>query len=141
MSAPTADLVTSTATALARALDRNDFVTAARWIATDCIYEVREETLVGSVPILASYADTATWVERAFDEVRYESEVGEPEGDTVAVTYTDYIMKVPGQWHRHRCKQHLTVGAEGRVVRIVHEDLPGERESLEAYFRECGIER
>lgn len=135
------ETVTRVATSLARALDHNDFITAADWMATDCVYEVRDEVIVGSVPILASYADTATWAERAFDEIRYESEIGEPKGDTVAVLYTDYLMKVPGKWHKHRCRQHLTVGAEGRVVRIVHEDLPGETESLEAYFAECGIER
>ena len=74
--------------------------------------------------------------------MRDASALEEPvEGDTASVLYTDYLMKVPGQWHRHRCRQHLTVGAEGRVVKIVHEDLPGEVESLERYFEACGIER
>ena len=133
--------VTRVATSLARALDRNDFIEAAMWIATDCVYEVRGDVIVGSAAILASYADTATWAEKAFDEVRYESVVEEPNGETVAVLYTDYLLKVPGQWHRHRCRPHLTVGAAGRVVRIVHEDLPGAMESLERYFEACGIER
>ena len=133
--------VTRVATALSQSLDRNDFVGAAMYIATDCIYDVRGDEIVGSAAILASYADTATWVEKVFDEVRYESTVEEPAGDTVSVLYTDYLMKVPGQWHRHRCRQHLTVGAEGRVVKIVHEDLPGEVEGLERYFEACGIVR
>ena len=133
--------VTRVATALSQALDRNDFVGAAMWLATDCVYEVRGEEIVGSAAILASYADTATWVEKMFDEVRNESAVEEPRGDTVSVLYTDYLMKVPGKWHRHHCRQHLTIGAEGRVTRIVHEDLAGEMESLEQYFAECGIER
>ena len=138
---PDRETVTRAATALSQALDRNDFVGAAMWIATDCVYDVRGDEIVGSAAILASYADTATWVEKVFDEVRYESAVEEPAGDTVGVLYTDYLMKVPGQWHRHRCRQHLTVGAEGRVVKIVHEDLPGEVESLERYFEACGIVR
>lgn len=141
MDAPSADTVLRTATALSQALDRNDFIAAAMWIATDCVYEVRGEEIVGSAAILASYADTATWVEKVFDEVRYESAVEEPRGDTVGVLYTDYLMKVPGQWHRHRCRQHLTVGPAGRVTRIVHEDLEGEPERLEVYFAECGIAR
>jgi len=142
MSPPDRETVTRVATALSQALDRNDFVDAAMWIATDCVYDVRGDEIVGSAAILASYAGTATWVEKVFDEVRYESVVEEPvEGDTARVLYTDYLMKVPGQWHRHRCRQHLTVGAEGRVVKIVHEDLPGENESLERYFEACGIVR
>ena len=135
------ELTARVATDLARALDRNDFTAAAAWIAADCVYEVRGDLIVGADAILASYAETANWAVQAFDEVRYESEAGAPEGDTVPVLYTDYLMKVPGKWHRHRCRQHLTVGAAGKVVRIVHEDLPGEMEALEAYFQECGIER
>ena len=141
MSDADAELVARAATALARALDRNDFAGAAECIAADCVYEVRGEAIEGAAAILASYADSARFATRHFDEVRYESEAGEPDGATVAVLYTDYLMKAGGRWHRHRCRQHLTVGAEGRVVKIVHEDLPGEVEALEAYFKECGIER
>jgi hypothetical protein len=141
MSELSVDRVTQVATALSQALDRNDFIGAAMLIATDCVYEVRGDAIIGSAAILASYADTATWVEQVFDEVRYESVVEALRGDTVSVLYTDYLMKVPGKWHRHRCRQHLTVGDEGRVTRIVHEDLPGEPESLEAYFADCGIVR
>ena len=115
---PDPETVIRVATALSQALDRNDFVEAAMWIATDCVYDVRGDAIVGSAAILASYADTATWVEKVFDEVRHESVVEEPvEGDTARVLYTDYLMKVPGQWHRHRCRQHLTVGTEGRCRR------------------------
>ena len=141
MPAPAPELVLHVANSLARALDRNDFMTAAGWIAPDCLYEVRGETVVGATAILASYADSANWAMRKFDEVRYESEVGAPDQATVAVLYTDYLQKAGGRWHRHRCRQHLTVGDAGRVVRIVHEDLAGEPESLEAYFKECGIVR
>jgi hypothetical protein len=141
MTETTLELATRVATALARALDRDDFAGAAEWLAADCAYEVRGDVTVGSAEILATYAETSNWARSQFDEVRYESEVGAPEGDTVPVLYTDYLMKVPGKWHRHRCRQHLTVGVEGMIVRIVHEDLPGEVDALEAYFKECGIER
>src|SRR4029079_1300748 len=80
--------VTRVAMALSQSLDRNDFVGAAMYIATDCIYDVRGDEIVGSAAILASYADTATWVGKVFDEVRYESTVEEPAGDTVGVLYT-----------------------------------------------------
>lgn len=130
-----------TATALAQALDRNDFTSAARWIAPDCVYEVRGERVLGAAAILASYAESAKWAQRQFDEVRYESDVGLPDGDTVPVLYTDNLQKAGGRWHRHRCRQHLTIAPSGLVTRIVHEDLPGEVEALEAYFAACGISR
>ena len=31
--------------------------------------------------------------------------------------------------------------SEGKIVHIVHHDLPGENESLNAFFDQCGIER
>ena len=78
---------------------------------------------------------------RAFDEVRYESEVGPVDGETASVTFTDYLMKAGGRWHRHRCRQEFTVDASGRITHIVHREIPGEREALDAYFAECGVER
>ena len=124
---------------LAAALDRDDFIEAARFLATDCIYEIGDETRIGSAAILASYAGSSTWGREHFD-LRYESEVGEPEGDTVAVTYVDHLT-LAEHHHTYRCRQHLTVGPEGRVTRIVHEELPGEREKLDQFFQECGVEK
>src|SRR5580765_845858 len=136
---PPAKNVAQVASTLAAALDRNDFATAASLISPECRYEVRGETLIGADSIVASYAESNQWATTHLDEVRYESEVGEPAGDTVAVGYTDYLMKAGGGWHRHRCRQHLTVDDEGVIVRIVHEDLPGEVEALDDYFERCGI--
>jgi hypothetical protein len=126
---------------LAAALDADDFAAAGRWLAEDCVYEGASETFRGAEAILASYASASAWAHRTFDEVRYESQVGAPDGDTVSVTFTDYLLKAGGRWHRYRCRQEFTVGRDGRIARIVHHDLPGERDALAAYFKECGIER
>jgi hypothetical protein len=134
------DAIVRVVTAFAKALDHEDFIGAARWLASDATYEIGGRTLVGSVAILASYADASTWAARVFDEVRYESEIGEAEVDRVAVTYTDHLAKGERR-HTHRCRQHLTVNDEGRVSRIVHEEIAGEREKLDAFFAACGVER
>ena len=126
---------------LARALDADDFPAARAFLTEDCVYETGHETLRGPAAILASYAAASAWARRAFDEVRYASEVGSASGATAAVTFTDYLLKAGGRWYRHRCRQEFTVGAGGRIVRIVHQELSGEREALDAYFMECGIER
>jgi hypothetical protein len=136
----TAEDVHRVAQSLATALDRDDFIEAARFLATDCIYETGTETKIGSAAILASYAGSSTWGRQRFDELRYQSEVGVPSGDTVAVTYVDDIA-VGGRRHTYRCRQHLTVNAEGRIGRIVHEELAGEREALDRFFAECGVVR
>lgn len=126
---------------LAVALDADDFAAAGKHLADDCVYEGASETFRGAQAIIRSYSDASAWAHRTFDEVRYESRVGAPDGDTVPVTFIDYLLKAGGRWHRYRCVQEFTVGRDGRIARIVHHDLPGERESLDAYFRECGVER
>ena len=127
--------------ALARALDADDLAAARTLLADDCVYEAGSGTHRGPEAIVASYGEASARARRAFDEVRYASEVGPAAGATVTVTFTDYLLKAGGRWHRYRCRQVFTVGAAGRIVRIVHREIPGEREALEAYFRECGIER
>jgi len=69
---------THLATTWSRALDAEDYAAARPLIAGDCAYDTPRGRIVGPDAILASYADSAAWVARAFDEVRYESEVGEP---------------------------------------------------------------
>ena len=141
MSEPTASEAQAIVRRLAAALDADDFTTARALLQDQCVYAGASETLLGAEAIIASYADASAWAHRAFDELRYESEAGPAEGAVVQVTFTDYLLKAGGRWHRYRCRQAFTVGADGRVARIVHHDLPGERVALDAYFRENGIER
>lgn len=141
MSELTASAAREVVARLARALDADDYTGARACLDDDCVYLGRDETWTGSEAIIGSYADASAWAHRTFDEVRYASEVGEAAGATVPVTFTDYLLKAGGHWHRYRCRQEFTVGTGGRIVRITHHDLPGEREGLDAYFRECGIER
>jgi hypothetical protein len=127
--------------AFARALDACDFAAARVMMAPDCAYELRGETLVGPDVVLDSYARSAAWAQRHLDEVRYESEVVRESGSGCTVLYTDYLLKTPGRWHRHRCEQDVFVDARGRIARIVHRDLEHEAERLEAFLSAAGIER
>ena len=141
MNEPTVFEAQAIVTRLAQALDADDFTGARACLDDDCAYVGVDESWRGSEAIIASYADASAWAHRTFDEVRYASDVGEAAGATVPVTFTDYLLKAGGRWHRYRCRQEFTVGTGGRIVRIAHHDLPGEREGLEGYFRECGVER
>jgi len=141
MGEPTASEALAIVTRLAHALDADDFTGARACLDEDCVYVGRDETWRGSEAIIGSYADASAWGHRTFDEVRYASEVGAPAGATVPVTFTDYLLKAGGRWHRYCCRQEFTVGTGSTIVRITHHELPGQREGLEGYFRECGIER
>lgn len=126
--------------ALAEALDHDDFERVTPLIADDCEYETGRATLRGPSAIVASYREATEWGKANLDSVRYESAV-EPAGPgAAAVRFVDHLEH-RGRTHRHECRQVFTVGVDGRVVRIEHHDLPGEREALLAFFRAGGLER
>ncbi len=139
--APDPQTVIAVVTALATALDGDDFIAAGPLIADECVYDTGREVLTGRAAILASYADATAWAHAKFDDVRYESEIENVEGATATVRYTDYLVKAGGKFHRHRCHQDLTVGVDGTIARIVHREIAGERESLDVFLEACGIER
>jgi hypothetical protein len=134
-----ADPVFDVARDLARALDRDDYAAAARLIASDCEYDTGREVLRGADDIVASYQANSAWGRETFDALIFESRVNPPTGQRVAVRFVDIIRKGDLEY-RHECIQEFTVGQDGKVVRIVHQDLPGETEALHDFFRRCGIE-
>ncbi len=123
----------------ATALDRCDYAEATRYVAADCRYEIGAQQLLGPEAIIASYRESAEWGRRVLDQVIYESDV-QQEAGAFSVLYTDRLTH-HGETHVYRCRQWLWLDSAGRIVRIVHEELPGEREKLDAFFAKHGIKR
>src|SRR4029079_12151314 len=103
---------------LAAALDAEDYLTARRVLAPACVYVLAADVYEGPDAILAVYADTAAWVRRTFDDVRYERAVERLPDGRVSVLYTDFLVQAGGRMHRHRSRQDLTIDLNGRVTRI-----------------------
>jgi hypothetical protein len=120
------------ALAFAAALDADDFERARALLSPECVYEVRGKTLRGTNDILRSYAEATRDAHARFDEVVYESRVEEAESE-LRIRFTD-IVRSGGREHRFQSTQHLAFDADGRVARVVHEDLRGEREGLAAFL-------
>ncbi len=125
---------------LAKALDHDDYDTARKCLAGDWQYDTGRETISGADAIIASYRDSSEWGDEILDELIFESEVEETSGESVTVEYIDLMFKNL-LTHRHECRQVCTVGPGGKVVHIVHHDIPGENKSIFAFFKKCGIER
>jgi SnoaL-like protein len=123
----------------AAALDRSHFDEARRYLAADCHYETGHEQLIGPDAIIASYRESAEWGERVLEDVTYESRVEET-AVGLSVLYTDRITH-HGQTQVYRCRQHLWFDDAGQIVRIVHEELPGERERLDGFLVQHGLQR
>jgi hypothetical protein len=123
---------------LARALDADDFARVAQSLAPDCEYRIGEELNCGPEEIVASYAHSSAWARENLDRIEYTSEVEPADGNEVGVRFEDHLVH-GGQQHRFRCRQRFVVGDAGLVERIVHEEIPGEREALNEFFRANGL--
>jgi len=120
------------ATALAKALDREDYDTARALLADDCGYAIRDQQIDGADAIIASYQTNADAGHQQFDDLRFESAVSAISPNEARIDYTDYV-ECAGETLVHRCAQLVTVDDSGKVTAITHVDLPGERERLEAF--------
>ena len=135
---PTKDAL-AVAKRFATALDRCDLAEAGLCLASDCHYEIGTQQLIGPDAILASYCENAEWAGRALEQVIYESAVEEGQ-EGLSVLYTDRIVH-RGLTHQYSSRQHLTINDDGQITRIVHEELPGQREKLDEFLSQCGVRR
>ncbi len=130
----------SVVSAFVWALDRADFEEAARWVSSECIYDTGRAELTGVETILGSYSANHGWATRTFERIRYRSHVeGEAPGVAV-VTFEDHTEH-RGLAHRYRCQQEMHVGRSRLVERIVHREIEGQREALNAFFEKVGVRR
>ncbi len=130
----------TTASAFVRALDTEDFDGAQRLLAPDCEYRFRGKTTRGAGEIVDSYRAAAAWASASFDRIRYESALTQESPERFRVRFID-LTDHAGRSHRHECEQVFTLDARGRINRIEHIDLAGEREKLDAFLKRVGAER
>ncbi|MBI3243132.1 MAG: nuclear transport factor 2 family protein [Chloroflexi bacterium] len=128
------------ALAFAARLDANDFEAVKPLLAPDCRYDTTDQALTGPEAILKSYRENSEWAKATLELIDYESRVEESGEETAAVLFADHLTH-HGLTHTYRCRQHLTFGPEMTIIRIEHEELPGEREKLDEFFERCGIKR
>lgn len=138
--APESDPVLDTARRFAEALDREDYVAAAALLTPDTRYRIGDDEFVGAEAIVASYRENGEWALATLDAVSYESRVEAAGPGRASITFVDHLEHALRR-HTHTCRQEIAVGPDGRITGIEHHDLPGERERLDAFFRETGVKR
>lgn len=126
--------------AFAQALDAADYCAAQAVLHPACRYSIRGQTLEGARAVFDSYRGNGDAAASTFDEIRYESRVkrapGEQMGEWYVVTFVD-IIRHAGRELVHSCEQWMQVES-GRIRRIEHRDLEGERDKLAAFRRLTG---
>ena len=128
-----------TVAAFATALDRCDYPTAAALLAEDVEYVTGRQTLRGLAAIIASYREHDEWARRHLQSVRYESYV-RVDGDRVVITFIDHLTH-DGATHTYECEQLVWIDQRGLVARILHREVPGQRDAVEVFLDRMGVRR
>jgi hypothetical protein len=122
-----------------RALDECNFEEAGRYLSPQCRYSINQTELTGPEEILGSYAQSAKRAEETLERIVYESDVEQKSAQTFDVLYTDRIFH-GGLEHAFRSHQLLFVNDSGEIEKIVHQEIPGEREALKEFLERCGVQ-
>lgn len=121
-----------------KALDEDDFESAKASLARNCRYLVGEKDLHGPEAIIQSFREGSDRAKRVFDNVDYGSEILKIDENSVTAQFTD-LIQIKGQTLVYSSRQHLEFGEDGLIIRIVHEEIPGELETLEAILKRVGV--
>ncbi|QDU40759.1 SnoaL-like domain protein [Maioricimonas rarisocia] len=123
----------------AQALDHEEYHAASKLLADDCVYTCRGSTYRGPEAIIDSYRGHGDAASRDFDGIEYESRVEERADGMAVIEFVDQLTH-RGKSHTFTSQQVIEVGDDGLIRRIEHVDLPGQREALETFLRECGVQ-
>ena len=130
--------VSNVASRFAVALDTEDYETVAELLSIDCEYVARSGVLIGPVAIVASYREAGAWAKASISSVTYESSVRVVDEKFAVVTFVDHFED-SGLRHSYRCEQSLSIRADGKICRIVHLEIPGQREAADSFLRQIGV--
>ena len=86
---------------------------------------------------MASYRSNYENGAKELDEIIFMPEVKPIGALFFRLCYAGRIRK-GDVWHEHRCEQ-IVEFEDGKIVRIEHLDLPGEAESLHAFYQKAGL--
>ena len=117
----------------AAALDAEDYEAAAECLAADCAYHSRIGPLIGPSAIVASYQGIGDAARGQLDAIDYTSEVEAAGPREAVVEFLDKLQHA-GRRHVYRCRQLIRVDERGLIVKLTHQELPGERERLEEFL-------
>jgi hypothetical protein len=122
----------------AESLDAEDYQAAEAMLSEECEYTCRDRVYRGPSTIIESYRCTGDSANRDFDNVEYESNVRGLTDNVAVIHFIDHLYHKKEQF-TFKCQQVIEVDDDGRITRIEHVDLPGQREALSEFMQQIGI--
>jgi len=125
-------------TAFAHAYEHDELDRLARLLAPACEWTAGD-VVIGARAIVERLRRDSERHRRWFDELRREVRV-EPLGATRAALFvTEYLMKVPGQWHRRQLRLDVELDATGAIAHVVERSAPEDAEAHARFLAACGV--
>ena len=120
-------------------LDQDDFSNFKLLLKPNCIYEIGDQIYNNRAAIAGLYEKNMKEGKVKFDELVWgKSEIKQVSENEYDVYFSDFL-KHQGIEHNYKCKQRITINENHLVEKIVHMELPGEREKLLAFYEKVGL--
>ncbi len=121
-------------------LDEDDFPAVKRLLEEDCLYEINGETIKGKDKIVDLYQANMLEGRQKFDELKWgRSKIIKLNEYEFEVHFSDFL-KHKGIEHNYNCKQILKLGDSNLIHKIIHVELPGQKEALKAFYKAVDLE-
>ncbi|MDP4220394.1 MAG: hypothetical protein Q8916_03975 [Bacteroidota bacterium] len=113
-------------------IDTGRYDEATQLLSDSCEYTYSEGKYQGRENIIFIYRMNDRESKKLFDEVSYASEVEPTDDGKFRINFVDSLRK-GRSWHKVRSFQVLQI-EEGQIASIHHYEIPGEIESLRAFY-------
>ena len=123
-------------TGFAAALDAENYQSALSYLAEHCVYDSPTGALTGSTSVVDSYKGNGNEARDRFDFIVYRHEVIPLDDGWFQITFVDELYHRKRS-HVFRCNQRVCID-KGKIVRIIHEEIPGQRDRLNEFMQSFG---
>lgn len=120
-------------------LDQDDFENFKKILSKNCIYHIAEQVLEGRKSVSSLYEKNMKEGKAKFDKLVWgKSETVKINEHQFEVYFSDFLMH-KGIEHHYKCKQRISINQNKLVEKILHIELPGEKESLTMFYEKVGL--
>lgn len=120
-------------------LDQDEYLNFKSILDENCVYEIGDEVLHGKEEIAGLYEKNMQEGKVKFDELLWgESRVEQVNATQFDIYFSDFL-KHKGLSHNYKCKQRISLNSNNLVEKIIHMELPGEREALNRFYKQVGL--
>lgn len=115
-------------------LDDDNFTEFVKILKHNCLYLINDCSYTDRQVISDLYENNMKEGKIKFDKLVWgKSKVKQISNNEFDIHFSDFLMK-NGLEHNYNCKQRIIINDNLEVEKIVHMELEGEKEKLQAYY-------